>query len=166
MSSGSDRKEEHDENLGTIHFIPDMENRHKFVKLHHKDLLAEFRAQVPPSDLPDKINRIWVYETPLSAWQPTYIFFYHSFTVMAMESGAYYSIETSRMNLTLQRSKSWRHFLLYSCGDEDLLQYLYDRDRLNLKYNLIYENCKDLAKWLFDRFNSEKQIYRLIFTSY
>ena len=45
-----------------------------------------------------------------------------------------------------------------------VMEYLHERKRLNLKYNIFYENCKDLSKWLFDRFNREGNEYKLFFT--
>ena len=187
MSSGSDRKKQHDDHLGTLHFNLNRENNDDWVTIHHDDLIQESKKLKLDTE-PHKIRRIQVYETPLSSVQLSAKFLFHSFTIMETDSW-YYSIETSKMNITMQRAKDKR-LLLENFEDEkrphtllrsgpkcvrdasgkgtihDLLQYLYDRNRLNLQYHLLVENCKDLAKWLFDKFNSEGKIYDLTFTSY
>jgi hypothetical protein len=181
------RKAEHDKNLGSLHFDPEVENRTvSAVTLYHSNLLQGFDQVVGTK--PDPILRIWVYESPLGSWQISAKFLFHSFIVIETERW-FYSIETSEKNISMERSKQ-KQLLIEKCKGEkrsttlfsngpkcarnsrgkktirDVLVYLHDRDRLNLPYNVMVENCKDLSKWIFDEFNDERQTYSLFFTSY
>ena len=185
--SPSGRKAQHDKNLGSLHFEPMVENGSvPHVTLYHSNLLQGFDKVVGPE--PDPILRIWVYESPLSSWQLSAKFLFHSFIIIQTKSW-FYSIETSEKNISMQRSKQERLLIekckgekrsttLFSSGPKcargargkktirDVLVYLHSRNRLNLPYNVMVENCKDLSKWIFDEFNDEGQIYSLTFTSY
>lgn len=35
---------------------------------------------------------------------------------------------------------------------KDLIDFLYDRDELNIEYDLLDDHCKDFAKKIFDEF--------------
>lgn len=103
MPSGTDRKETHDKHLGTLHFDPNMRsNSSPWLTWTHDNMVRNYDEL--ESYEPDKILNIRVYESPLSGWQLTQAFFFHSFTVIETESW-WYSIETSERNITMQRSK-------------------------------------------------------------
>lgn len=44
---------------------------------------------------------------------------------------------------------------------KDLIDFLYDRDELNIEYDLLEDNCKDFAKKVFDEF--AKQIFIILY---
>lgn len=49
---------------------------------------------------------------------------------------------------------------------KDLIDFLYDRDELNIEYDLLDDNCKDFAKRIFDEFaetNFHNTMYLVVF---
>lgn len=180
------QKQKHDDNLGTLYFDAQSDSEGHQHIIHHRNLLEKF-DEITGTE-PDNILWVSVYKSPLSSWQVTNALFYHAFLLYETDNW-YYSMETSDKNITLQRSKQLT-FVRDQClrrprsgtllngapslvikarGQKtirDVMQYLYERGRLKLEYNLLVENCKDLAKKGFDKFNSEGKSLNLIFTSY
>jgi hypothetical protein len=177
-------------NPGSLHFYPELEEtvgdeNNFFVVLHQTNLLRGFDVVAGPE--PDEIKRISIYETPLSRWQISAKLFYHAFIVITSENW-FFSIEATDQHIVMQRSKKLS-LLLQMVEDEkryttplrrtpkcardakgkghvrDIVARMYKEERVLQTYNIISRNCKDLAKWIYDNFNSEGQTYDLLFAS-
>ncbi|UJR07297.1 hypothetical protein I4U23_011585 [Adineta vaga] len=151
--------------------------------LHHNNLLKEFE-DITGSE-PDNILRIAVYRVPLNPLEPYLKMFYHAYLVLETERW-YYSLETTSEKITLQRSTKLENVRdMYErksrCGGsepeliirangkksiKEVMEYLHKNNRLNVNYNWFVENCKDMAKWIFDNFNSEGKEFDLKYTKY
>lgn len=178
--------QEHDKRLGFLYFYHKLDSSKRYHKLADDKLIEKFSKII--DDDPDNIVKIEVYRTPLTDIQPTHMILYHAYVVIETENW-YYSIETSEKNITMQRSKEKSMVRDQIVGqkrktlqDEDkpdcivsangsgtileVVKYLYKEDRLNCEYHPLFENCKDLSKLIFDKFNSDGKVYELIFTNY
>lgn len=124
-------------------------------------------------DTSEEILQIWIYKCPLSGWQLTKLLLNHQFVVFETQSW-WWSIEKDDKRILIQRGKylsTVRDFvsseprkqfvtpMSYDKGRktlEDLIHFLYDTDELNIKYDLLENNCKDFAKRIFDEFAARK----------
>ena len=134
-------------------------------------------------DETEKILKIWVYKCKLTAlwWQVTLLFLNHQFVVLETTKW-WWSIEKDDARILIQKSKQLKdvrdsvdtiedgqHFikerrtpvceLSYDKGRKsmkDLIDFLYNTDELNNKYDLLNNNCKHFAKRIFDEFAETK----------
>ena len=143
-----------DENSGTTYTIDD------------DSLIKDMNELIDASEI---IQLIWIYKCPLSCLQLTQLFLNHQFVVLKTKHW-WWSIEKNDKHILIQRSKeiSWvRNFvnqsarrtpvrqLSYGKGQKsmkELIEFLYKKNELNKKYDLLDDNCKDFAKRVFEEF--------------
>ena len=138
-------------------------------------------------DNSEKILQIWVYESKLrNMKQMIQIIFNYQFVVPETTKW-WWSIEKDDARIVIQRSEQLNNVrdsvdtiedgkhlqrerrtpvcqLSYDEGRKsikDLIDFLYDRDELNIEYDLLEDNCKDFAKKVFDEF--AKQIFIILY---
>ncbi|UJR06976.1 hypothetical protein I4U23_011264 [Adineta vaga] len=172
---------------GILVFYPNVEsNKKDKCILYHNTLLEQF-DKITGTE-PEKILKIAVYKTPLIPVASSIEILYHAYLVLQTETW-YYSLETKTQQITLQRSKcpedvrdmyegasrgtvtdnTAPSLIVEAKGEgtiRDVMEYLYKKQRLNVDFNWFWENCKDMAKWIFDEFNSEGRTLKLTFTKY
>ena len=139
-------------------------------------------------DNSEKILQIWVYESKLrNMKQMIQIIFNYQFVVPETTKW-WWSIEKDDARILIQRSEQLnnvrdsvdtvedgKHFqserrtpvcqLSYDEGRKsikDLIDFLYDRDELNIEYDLLEDNCNDFAKKVFDEF-AETNFHNTVF---
>ena len=129
-------------------------------------------------DTSEEILQIWIYKCPLSKWQLTKLLLKHQFVVFETQSW-WWSIEKDDKRILIQRNKfpvkvkdfvngERRKVLVtqmsYDRGRKtikDVIDFLYDEDELNIKFDLLVNNCKDFAKRIFDEFAESKRHYKI-----
>ena len=152
----------------------------KYYAIEDQTLKSEMSELI---DETEKILQNWVYKCKLRAlwWQITQLFFNHQFFVLGTTKW-WWSIEKDDARILIQRSKQLKdvrdsvdtiedgkHFkkerrnpvceLSYDIGRKsmkDLIDFLYNTDELNIKYDLLNDNCKHFAKRIFDEFAETK----------
>ena len=125
-------------------------------------------------DTSEKILQIWIYKCPLSEWQLTKLLLNHQFVMIETKSW-WWSIEKDDKKIFIQRDKCAPVVRDFVKGEprkdlvtpmnyyqgrktiKDLIHFLYDTDELNIKYDLLENNCQDFAWRIFDAFAKTKR---------
>ena len=124
-------------------------------------------------DTSEKILKIWIYKCPLSEWQLTNLLLNHQFVMIETKSW-WWSIEKDDKKIFIQRDKCDHAVRDFVKGEprkdcvtqmssdqgrktiKDLIRFLYETDELNIKYDLLENNCQDFATRIFDEFAKTK----------
>ena len=149
---------ESDQRWGEEYNISDAELREKMGKL---------------IDVREAIAQIWVYKCPLHEMQLSQVLLNHQFVVFGT-SAWWWSIEKNDQQIVIQRSKKWEWVKNHlkrearktpvkeMSGDKgrkcmnDLIEFLYQKNELRKRYDVIEENCQDFAQRIFDEFAAKK----------
>ena len=153
-----------------IYFDPRADGNDTPARISDAELKAKFKQLIDPSE---KILNVRVYKTPLSEVQLTNAVSFHAYTVFETDQW-WWSIEKNTEGLTIQRAKEFDavgkryrqtkrpgiDFLQFGLQlikeDEgrktmdELVDFLYRKDKLNQKYNWATSNCKNLAADIFN----------------
>ena len=124
-------------------------------------------------DTSEEILQIWVYKCPVFKLQLTKLLLNHQFVVFETQSW-WWSIEKDDKRILIQKSKYFstvrdfvnseprKNFVIQLSYDKgrktlkDLIHFLYNTDELNIKYDLVQNNCQDFVKRIFDEFAERK----------
>ena len=192
-SSGGKKAAKTGQNWGSqIIFDPssDAETYHLAYFFDNDSLIDSMSDLIDDREM---IQQIWVYKCPLSWWQLIQLLFNHQFVMMETRKW-WWSIEKNDNNILIQRSKqlsSVRDFrternrepheleggiqrrtpiieLSYDKGRKSMkefIEFLYNKDELNTKYDWMDDNCQDFAKRIFSEF-AETKYHEKIFGSW
>ena len=121
----------------------------------------------------ETILKVYLYKTPLTDWQFTNELLHHAYIVFETDQW-WWSIEKNTEGLTVQRAKDFDavgkryrqtkrpgidfvQFGLQLIKEDEgrktmdeLVDFLYRKDKLNQKYNWATSNCKNLAADIFN----------------
>ena len=153
-----------------IYFDPRADGNDTPARISDDELKTKFKELIDPSE---KILNVRVYKTPLSEVQLTNAVSFHAYTVFETDQW-WWSIEKNTEGLTIQRAKDFDavgkryrqtkrpgiDFIQFGMQlikeDEgrktmdELVDFLYRKDKLNQKYNWATSNCKNLAADIFN----------------
>ena len=149
---------------------------------HEADVPKERGYEISDEDLIQKMNdliegeeniiRVFVCNCPIWGWQLTNMLFSHEFVVLETTKW-WWSIEKNTEGITIQRSKNpkyvrdryrqenrpWPiHEKKVQRGKnnmKNLIRFLYEKDELHRRYNLLYNNCQHFAERIYNEIKSE-----------
>ena len=151
-----------------IYFDPRADGNDAISRISDDELRTKFKELIDPSE---KILKVWVYKEPLGEWQLTNGVFFHAYTVLETNKW-WWSIEKNNEGITVQRAKKFNavakryrqsertgmdSFGLQEIKEDEgrktmneLVDFLWKKDKLNQKYNWADSNCKNLAQEIFN----------------
>ena len=156
---------------GKISFDPNSDASSTVIHIIDEIQLRDGIKNIGESEL---IEKIWVYNCPISSWeQHSQVYLNHQFVVLET-SYWWWSIEKNDEEIAIQRSKELAYVFDYIKRNKrplpiskmsydngqgmiaDLFNLLYNNNELEKVYSLTNENCQHFAKRIFDKLAQSK----------
>jgi hypothetical protein len=155
-----------------IYFSPEADksssSRHE---IEDEELIDKLQTLL---DVNENVENIWAYKHALFSWQISETLLYHMLILFETKDW-WWSIEKNSEGITIQRSKykddvlnkyrgASRPALTEMKTDtgkrsmKELIEWLYQKDELNKRYNVLNSNCQHFAKAIFDYVATSKNL--------
>lgn len=150
----------------------------QFTSFHlTQDFLSGKMCEFEGIDEFERLQKMWLFKSPLYKEQFTQVLMNHQFVVMQTIHW-FWSIEKLADRILLQQNVSSCWVREYREGIRrnkpvveikhgtcrgsvrDLIEFLYCRNELNKPYHLLEDNCKNFANRVFDKFVLESSVVR------